>query len=197
MRVVFTGASGQGKSTMANYVAGAYDLPLVGKSGAEVAAGLGVPHAEIDARGLRRTYQRAVADAVLKAFMEGPADFVTDRAFDFAAYAALEGVAAAHERRTAVLVGHCLRECVVFLVEPSVMISGAARVERGPVKYLDWDYIQRVHGGLLTLLRIHEVPFHLLSATSRAAREQIVRDVLDPVRAKEMAASLAAGSPAR
>lgn len=187
LRVVFTGASGQGKSTMARYVASAFGLPLVGRSGREVALALGVEHRDIDARNMRAVYQRAVAETTVEA-LETPGPFVCDRGLDFAVYAALEGAAGTADVMLAAQAADALRRCLVFVVEPSVDVTAAARAERGPVKYLDWRYVLRVDGGVRTLLALHGVPFQVIPTDGRAEREAWLRAVIGGHPAGKMAA---------
>jgi predicted ATPase len=80
LRIGFTGASGTGKSTLAEFVAETYGLPInpVGSRSVAAAMGYASPY-DVDAAGNRALFHRRLVDEKV-AWEEAHESFVTDRA---------------------------------------------------------------------------------------------------------------------
>lgn len=183
--VYIVGSSGAGKSTLAKALAerlGWRYVPL--SAGAAYARhGATFASAEADPDLLRRIQSDICcdADAAIGAAFEAGKPFVVDRAIDYGVYTALMCDLTLEAQNAVLNIGLLMKQpaATVLFCRPVPEILAAARASDAHraaghggarSKFLADDWVYRVDGGVLTLLRCRRVPFAEIGAGTPAER---------------------------
>ncbi len=178
MRCYFIGAHSTGKTTMANYVAKKYGIPML----TEVARSI-LAERELSMDTLRHdletvdSFQRDIFFRQVKA-EEGKDSFVSDRSFDNLAYAAQHAriLRSVLETPEAVAYVDGLRreDVVIFFVRPvrSTMREDGVREE------VVWDELNRIDGMVKFMLEMWGLRYYQISTGSMQERARFVDAVI-------------------
>lgn len=176
LRVYFVGAHSAGKTTLAEWVAFAYRLPLIPEVARVI---LKEWNATLPAIRLHPPTADKFQYEIFKRQCETEEKFtrfVSDRACDHLAYAVEHSAVAADIFSTWKFNAYMLnlREARVFFVRPhkSLLRDDGVRAD------LDWDSVVRIDAMTKFMLKVFAVPFVEISDKSMDARVSTVRAVL-------------------
>ena len=171
-RIYFTGADGSGKTTLVDYTARKYGLPMLNEIARNVLADGRHTFNEIRAEGSSASaFQKAVFERQFREEAKLAAPYVSDRSIDNLAYAVEHGRNFAELLRTipADYITQ-LRASVVFVVRPQRSFRTAAATD--PFRLLsEWDGQVRIDAHTEMLFKLFEVPFMVIAEAGAAARE--------------------------
>ena len=200
-RVFLVGASGVGKSFLAQNVAPLIGVPYFAVSASEGFTHHGTtPEAAMRDAPLMARVQNRIADYTgerLEELARRRDGYVTDRAFDLSVYGALLGFPHPKPKVTRVLnamnapaaPGTRLAVTVVF-IRPEVELTKRARADDGGRRseFLTNSWILRLDGALCHFLRANFIPHHELPGGMLDIRERMrwVRDAVEATQPGEV-----------
>jgi len=174
-RIYFTGADGSGKTTLVDYVARKYGLPMLNEIARNVLADGRHTFNEIRSQGSSASaFQKAVFERQFQEEAKLKASYVSDRSIDNLAYAV------EHGRNFSELLHTIpneyitdLRTSVVFVVRPQRSFRTAAATD--PFRLLsEWDSQVRIDAHTEMLFKLFDVPYVVIAESGAAARESLV-----------------------
>ena len=171
-RIYFTGADGSGKTTLVDYTARKYGLPMLNEIARNVLADGRRTFNEIRAEGSSASaFQKAVFERQFREEAKLEAPYVSDRSIDNLAYAVEHGRNFAELLRT-IPANYIeqLRTSIVFVVRPQRSFRTTAATD--PFRLLsEWDGQVRIDAHTEMLFKLFDVPFMVIAEASAAARE--------------------------
>ena len=177
MRIYFVGSHATGKTTMCRWVSKQYGLPMISEVAravlAELEASFEAMRTDMD---LVADYQRRVFTRQLDIEKLHDGAFVSDRAFDNAAYAAEHTTILGEllaDRRFADYM-KWVSEGVVFFLRPHRSLL----VEDGVRAGVTWESVLRIDGMVKLLLEQYEISYLPVESVSMQERVRAVQFVL-------------------
>lgn len=168
-RIFLTGASGTGKTTLADAFATKNGWRMVVSKTSEIATrfgGMANVEANLD---VRIAFQSAVFDDLvdrIRAAEESRHPYIVERCFDPIYYAAVEQCGCGHlaKSRSFGVLEDLVKgssHSVLCRVPPTFELNNLARLSDGErrSRYLRWDYVQKIDGACLLLLQTYGFPW--------------------------------------
>ncbi len=157
-RVFFTGASGVGKSTLADWVGRSFGIPVL----RDLTRTIAVKHGGFEKiqsdQDARERFQIEVFECIAKV-TTGQNHFVIDRTpLDVLAYTTRYAQCAWMLREKLAASLSVLRMSIVFFVRPDPSVLTAAVKESERMKYLSQQAVHGLDGSIQTLLEMYNVP---------------------------------------
>lgn len=179
--VYFTGASGTGKTTLAEYVEKNYGLARIPSASREVSAKLGITNDKGEFTVGTRQYaefQMMVCRRQLELEKEQVVTYVSDRAFDHLAYSAVYGtncrqIAALPEMKE-YLERLTDGRSLVFHVRPTRDVQHHAKMQHQREQFLDWEDMHKVDGIIRYIAEVNGITTVPISCTSLLERRWLV-----------------------
>lgn len=180
--IYLVGASGVGKSTLAQAVAVRLGWRYLALSAGEAYAkhGATFDSAEADPELMRKVQTQICVDAATAIFAAtaAPTPFVADRSVDYGVYTNLMCQPTQEGKDAVRVMALRLRDrnARVFLVRPQASVLEAARAADAGrrSKFLSDEWVYRVDGAILFYLRDRDIPFAEIGAGTVEERTQFV-----------------------
>lgn len=179
LRIYFVGAHSTGKTTLARHVAKKFDLPMLSEVArgvlAELETTLDRVHVDID---LCDEFQGTIFHRQIEQESEQERGFVSDRAFDNVAYAAMFS-RISHELTSNEDFAAYMEQLrrpgrIVFYVRPHKRLLRADGVRTD----LDWQSVCRLDGAIMLLLEAYGVPYFTVADYSMRDRVRLVDGII-------------------
>lgn len=189
MRIYFTGASGTGKTTLANYISQEYGIDSLPSAARTVISRNGLDDTRfqelLSDPARYEEFQRNVF--IEQVDMEKAADsrlgsFVSDRCLDHLVFCAL------YSRNSHKIAGSEMfheymkklrdMDSVIFHVRPTWPCYHAARAEGKRLEFLDWPAMQRFDGAVEFMLEINNISRTPITSSDMRERHRIIDSVL-------------------
>lgn len=182
--VHFVGASGTGKTTLANYVEKKYGLQKLPSAARTVLKEWGLKETEFaqlmkDQEGYFRYQYRVLCKQI--ELEDAVSKFVADRAFDHAAFSVLYGRYANRLIKTPLMADYfqsLKTGRILFLVKPTKECLEKALADGDRKEYLVWEDMHRFDGMLRYIFEIESIPYRQIDMVDLDERCDLIDRVL-------------------
>lgn len=179
------GASGTGKTTLANYVASRYGYTKLESAARKTLAMMGLEPTDfaklLADEELYADYQIRLPATQLRLEQNCPVAFVSDRAFDNLPYSALYGTCSAEIAKSSVMKEYIqtLKEGrLIFFVRPTWICLKAALMDGDRKEFLIWEDMHRLDGMIQFILETEKIPHHPISTPDLHERKRLIDGIL-------------------
>ncbi len=178
MKIYITGAHSQGKTTLARYISKKYNIPMITEAARAI-----LSEKELQIDNLRHDldvvddYQKSIFERQI--IEEGKLEsFVSDRSFDFLAYAAQYTRILPDLLNSDILKKYIEslknKDCILFFVRP----SKATMKEDGVREALSWDGVVSIDSQLKFMMEMWQLRYFQINFDNMQERVRFVDSIL-------------------